>query len=472
MEHFLYPQVPGAKRSRQEGVTLQIDANGDGTFERTITSDATLQPPVAEANGPYEENESSPITFDASVSYDPDGGALQYRWDFDNDGIWDTEWSDSLTASHTWDDDWVGSVSVEVSDGAFTDIATADVVVQNVAPTADLATSWTINEGEVATLAFSNPFDPSELDTAAGFQYSYDCTDDGTFELGDGSAASFACDYPDNGIFTARGQIKDKNGGFTDYTVEVTVDNVAPTVGAVTAPVDPAQVNTVIDTSADFTDPGVLDTHTAVWGWGDYSTSEGIVTESNGSGSVSGSHTYATAGVYRITLTVTDDDDGSDSSVFEYVVVYDPDGGFVTGGGWIDSPEGAYALDPTLTGKANFGFVSKYKKGATVPTGQTQFQFRVADLNFHSDSYDWLVIAGAKAMYKGVGTINGEGEYKFMLTAIDGDINTNDALEVDQFRIKIWSEDAEGNETVVYDNALGDDGTTAIGGGSIVVHKK
>ncbi|MDX1763089.1 MAG: MopE-related protein, partial [bacterium] len=158
-----------------------------------------------------------------------------------------------------------------------------------------------------------------------------------------------------------------------------------------------------------------------------------------------------------------------------FLPVYDPDGGFVTGGGWILSPEGAYLPDPTLTGKAKFGFVSKYKKGTSVPTGQTQFQFKVADLNFHSDSYEWLVVAGVKAKYKGVGTINGEGAYKFMLSAIDADLKQSDSFTKDRFRIKIWTEDADGNETVVYDNAMGsDDDTdmTEIGGGSIVIHKK
>jgi hypothetical protein len=38
-----------------------------------------------------------------------------------------------------------------------------------------------------------------------------------------------------------------------------------------------------------------------------------------------------------------------------FLVVYDPDVGFVTGGGWIDSPESAYMPDPSLTGRANFG---------------------------------------------------------------------------------------------------------------------
>ena len=73
-----------------------------------------------------------------------------------------------------------------------------------------------------------------------------------------------------------------------------------------------------------------------------------------------------------------------------------------------------------MTGKANFGFVSKYQKGAKIPTGETEFQFKAGDLNFHSESYQWLVVAGAKAQYKGNGTINNLGSYGFMLTTIDG----------------------------------------------------
>ena len=48
------------------------------------------------------------------------------------------------------------------------------------------------------------------------------------------------------------------------------------------------------------------------------------------------------------------------TSVDFTITVYDPNAGFVTGGGWIDSPLGAYIPDPALAGRANFGFVSKY----------------------------------------------------------------------------------------------------------------
>jgi hypothetical protein len=71
---------------------------------------------------------------------------------------------------------------------------------------------------------------------------------------------------------------------------------------------------------------------------------------------------------------------------------------------WINSQLGSYRPDQSLVGKATFGFVSKYKKGATIPEGETEFQFHVASLNFHSTVYEWLVVSGAaKAQYKGSG---------------------------------------------------------------------
>ena len=208
-------------------------------------------------------------------------------------------------------------------------------------------------------------------------------------------------------------------------SVFINVTNVAPTVGAFSAPVAPVSLGSTISASASFTDPGIGDKHTASWDWGDGKTSSGIVTEPSGivPGSVTGSHTYTAPGVYTVKLSVADTAGEMGTATFNYVVVYDPSGGFVTGGGWINSPAGAYTANPGLTGKATFGFNSKYQKGANVPTGDTQFQFQVANLNFKSTSYDWLVIAGRKGAVQGHGTINGAGNYGFMLTAVDGQVN-------------------------------------------------
>ena len=174
------------------------------------------------------------------------------------------------------------------------------------------------------------------------------------------------------------------------------------------------------------------------------------------------SHIYNRTGVFAVNVTLSDGC-ASVESTYNYVVVYDPEGGFVTGGGWINSPSGAYAADPSLAGKATFGFESRYKKGANVPSGNTEFQFHAAGMNFKSISYEWLVISGSKAKFKGTGTINGAGNYNFMLTAIDG--------IPDKFRIKIWDLTTD---MIVYDNETGAndilDPVTAISGGSIVVH--
>jgi hypothetical protein len=176
-------------------------------------------------------------------------------------------------------------------------------------------------------------------------------------------------------------------------------------------------------------------------------------------------------GVYEICVSGTDAAGNIGPEECILLAVYDPSGGFVTGGGWIDSPGGAYVADPSLTGKAKFGFVSKYQQGASVPTGQTQFQFKVADLNFHSGDYEWLVVSGAKAQYKGTGTINGAGNYGFKLFALDAELTPS--AEEDRFRIKIW--DKDNGDVLVYDNEIGtaesEDPVTQIGGGSIIIHQ-
>ena len=122
---------------------------------------------------------------------------------------------------------------------------------------------------------------------------------------------------------------------------------------------------------------------------------------------VAASHVYTETGVYEVTLTVDYGGGYLQEATFQYVVVFDPSGGFVTGGGWIDSPPGAYTpddpTDPDLVGKANLGFVSKYKKGATVPEGSTSFKFDAGDLSFASEEYQWLVISGDLARFKGTG---------------------------------------------------------------------
>jgi hypothetical protein len=278
--------------------------------------------------------------------------------------------------------------------------------------------------------------------------------------------------YTTSGTFTVTVTVTDKDLGTDSKTFTVTVPpNVVPVV-TITAPTfgstyaKPATVNL----AASFADPDTGQTHTCSIEWDDATTTTPAVNET--ATTCSQSHSYTAAGVYTIVVTICDNAGGCGKNAV-WVIVYDPNAGFVTGGGWINVGANSYAANPALTGRANFGFNSQYKKNALVPTGQTEFNFEVGNLNFHSESYTWLVVSGYKAQYKGTGTINGSGNYQFTLTAYDGKVTGGGG--VDKFRIRIT--DGNNGNALVFDNRNGvptDMDTAdpqAISGGSITIHK-
>jgi|GEM_PF-1891134 len=266
----------------------------------------------------------------------------------------------------------------------------------------------------------------------------------------------------------------DTDGGAGSASGNATVTNVLPEFGTIPDLSAPVPAGSTVSVTIPFTDIGVADTHTCTVDWDDPAApgaAPGTVTETGGAGDCSANYLFSDPGVYAVAVTLTDDDTGSISVEPGYIVVYDAGAGFVTGGGWINSPLGAYTADPTLTGKAHFGFTSKYQKGANVPTGNTNFRFQTAGFIFESTQYDWLVVAGARAQFKGSGTINGAGDFGFLLTAIDGEVNGGGGD--DKFRIKVVDK-TSGN--IIYDNKLGESDDIdmtdpqVIGAGAIKIH--
>ncbi len=331
-------------------------------------------------------------------------------------------------------------------------------------PTVDAGRSYTGVEGGVIT--FTGTASDPDRDALT---YAWDFNGDG---VKDATTLSGQHRFRENGFFIARLTVNDGTH-LVESLASVTVSNIAPEVTAIRLPATPIALGTPATIGVDFTDPGLDDTHTAVVDWEGATTSPAIAA---GARTFNATHTFTQPGVYSVRVTVTDDDgdSGIGTSSLElsaYIVVFDPSGGFVTGGGSIMSPAGAcrmVACSETITGKASFGFVSRYHKGASIPSGNTEFHFKAGNLRFSSTSYEWLVVAGMKAMYRGEGTVNGAGRYGFMITAIDG----KDDNRPDKFRIKIWDLTSGG---VIYDNKMGSaedsDDATEIDAGSIVIHK-
>lgn len=406
---------------------------------------------------------------------------MTHQWDLDNDGVYETPGATAHFDGSAIDGPADVTVRLKVC-GPFygfcpTDHAT--VHVSNLTPTiTGSLNSTSINEGETVMLSGAIS-DPGIADT---FTVNVDWGDgqSDSLTLPAGSANyNLTHTYQDDitpgtpsDDYDVSVTVTDDDGGSDDLNLSVTVHNLPPNVGPIVAPIDPIQVGTQISASATFADPGVFDTHEAEWEWGDGTTSPAVIDGPN----VSGDHLYAAPGLYTVTLTVIDKDGGSASTAYEYVVVYDPNGGFVTGSGEFDSPPGAYAADPNVTGVARFNFVSKYRKEATESNGNFQFRVDDANLRFEADGYDWMVVNGNRALIEGRGTLNGAGEYGFLLSLIDG--GTGPQSGDDLIRVKVWEINPDGADgALVYDSQIGGDTShtaapqIAIDKGQIVVHE-
>jgi len=215
--------------------------------------------------------------------------------------------------SGTSSDDYSVSVTVTDDDGD-EDSTSTTVTVNNVAPRVDAGPDADINEGD--TFTSSGSFvDPGADTWTATVDYG-DGSGVQTLSLNADMTFGLSHTYDDNDVYTVTVTVTDDDTGVGTDTATVTVNNVAPTVNA-----GPDAENFSGQThqlNASFTDPGILDTHTAEIDWGDGSDPEdGEVVELDGSGTLTGSHQYFVPGEYIITVTVIDKDgdEGSDSII-------------------------------------------------------------------------------------------------------------------------------------------------------------
>jgi len=56
------------------------------------------------------------LIFSAHYSYDPDGIVIEYRWDFENDGLFDTEWTKEILITHSYSTPGNYTIKLQVKD--------------------------------------------------------------------------------------------------------------------------------------------------------------------------------------------------------------------------------------------------------------------------------------------------------------------------------------------------------------------
>lgn len=137
---FTFPDIP-------PGVyTFTITATGyeDLMLENIPVPPATLDlgdivmtdindPPTASFTlSPSTGNSSTVFSVDASPSSDPEDSLadLEFRWDWEDDGVWDIPWTNTNTAQHQYTSPGTYRIHLEVKDtGGLTNNTTKEVVV-------------------------------------------------------------------------------------------------------------------------------------------------------------------------------------------------------------------------------------------------------------------------------------------------------------------------------------------------------
>jgi PKD repeat protein len=165
------------------------------------------------------------------------GNIVEYRWDFDDDGTFETVTSDP-SATHVFEDAGPATVTLEVegSEGQ-TDSASGEIPVREAAPFVDATFDWEPTEpavGEEAT------FDASE---AAGdiVEYRWDFTGDGSFDVTtDESTVTYAFEEP--GEVTVALEVEDSDGETDTASIEVPVREERPPSPEATFDWDPPAI--------------------------------------------------------------------------------------------------------------------------------------------------------------------------------------------------------------------------------------
>lgn len=329
---FTFPAtVAGCTLTSQTSSPVTVPTASNRTTVTGNYSCATLSP---DAGGPYTGNEGSDIALTGSQTGGV--GTITYHWDVNTDGTvgGDTAGDTGIGCTFSPSAD-VQSPSINCNDdsngGYFTLTLTvkddnhssgltdtAQLTVNNVAPTVtfDTGLDTTVDENPTTTHHYTYTIsDPGTNDTVTADSISPSCgSGDGAAvsnATNDSTSGSFDCLFPDgeNPADTTNqvsAQATDDDGGTGSAgTLNVTVSNVAPTVGTFTA----NQSNCgVTISSVTFSDPGTTYdapyTGTVNWGDGGGDISLGTVTSPIGPLT----HTYAAPGNYTITISVTDED--------------------------------------------------------------------------------------------------------------------------------------------------------------------
>ena len=275
--------------------SVSLDNDGDGQADGADSDCASNQDPVADPGGPYNASAGSPVSFDGTGSSDSDGTISSYAWDFG-----DGNSGSGATTQHTYAAAGTYTVTLTVTDdanGTNAATTTATITAQPLPPLADAGPGYSGTVGSPISFDGSGSSDPDGTITA----YTWDFGDGGT-----GSGPNPVHTYSVDGTFTVTLTVTDNDGLVDVDTATATVSPAgvnAPPTANVNGPYSGTEQVEIQFSSAGSSDPdGTIVAYAWDFGDGSNSTLQNPV------------HVYVAAGVYDVTLTVTDDAGATDSA--------------------------------------------------------------------------------------------------------------------------------------------------------------
>jgi parallel beta-helix repeat protein len=123
----------------------------------------TNYPPTADAGPDQYVKVNQTVNFDGSVSYDPDGDTLTYKWDFGDSTS--TGWLSSSKTSHSYNKPGNYTVTLTVSDGSLTDNNACKISVSrtgnnNTAPVANAGPDQYVKVNQTVNFDGGKSYDP------------------------------------------------------------------------------------------------------------------------------------------------------------------------------------------------------------------------------------------------------------------------------------------------------------------------
>jgi PKD repeat protein len=202
-------------------VQLQV-TDGHGASD-TATREVMVRnaPPAAAFTiTPTSGDTSTSFHFDTSASSDPEGGALEVRWDWEDDGSYETSWSSAMTMTHTFPAPGIYTVRLQVRDNwEQADTTTRQVTVQAGSANTPPQASFTVNppSGDTSTVFTFDASGSTDAEDGTPSEVRWDWNNNGIFEINWGTAKTIQHTFTTAGTHTVRLEVRD-SGGLTDAT--------------------------------------------------------------------------------------------------------------------------------------------------------------------------------------------------------------------------------------------------------------